>query len=219
MFFVIWLLILICCLSGCSHNGDIHMQISEESAYIEFEDNLHETGLPSQQKDTGVIHKSDNSGDIQEAGPIWEEAITTESEGNGILSSLEDIDLHAVDGTKQNYVFLYGNEEFSAQYTAENWKIVDSYKISNTQDMILICQALLNIHPVHGRDMQSIRTAEDMTFEWLQHNLAYAILPEDSPWRQNAKDVDLNPADQGKSFQEMYEDRTGRKFRVGDFIG
>lgn len=85
--------------------------------------------------------------------------------------------------------------------------------------MVSICQALLDVHPVHGSDMQSIRTAEDMAYEWLQHNLAYELLPEDNPWRRNAKDVDLNPEDQNKTFREMYEDRTGKEFRLEDLLG
>lgn len=67
--------------------------------------------------------------------------------------------------------------------------------------------------------MQSTRTAEDMAFEWLQHNLAYEFLPENNPWRENAKDVDLNPEDQNRTFQEMYEARTGKEFRLEDFLG
>ena len=53
-----------------------------------------------------------------------------------------------------------------------------------------------------------------MAFEWLQHNVAYAFLPDDSAWKRSAKDVDLNPADQGKTFQEMYEDRSGKTLRI-----
>ena len=129
-----------------------------------------------------------------------------------------EIALRDVDGNGKNYTFPYGGEDFKAQYTTDNWKIVDSYKITDTADMTAICQALLDVHPVHGRDMQSIRTAEDMAFEWQQHNLVYELLPEDNPWRRNAKDVDLNPEDQNKTLQEMYEDRTGKPFRLEDFI-
>ena len=55
--------------------------------------------------------------------------------------------------------------------------------------------------------MVSYRTPEDMAFEWQQHNFVYVMLPEESEWRQNVKDVDLDPKDQGKTYQEMYEDR------------
>ena len=147
-----------------------------------------------------------------------EEEAAAEPEESGKLSSVEDIGLHAVDETGKNYAFSYHQEEFSARYTPDNWKIIDSYKITDTDDMTIICQALSDVHPVHGRDMESFRTPEDMAFEWLQHNIAYAFLPDDSPWKRSAKDVDLNPADQNKTFEEMYEDKTGKKFRIEDFL-
>ena len=200
MSFIAWCLVLLCCLSGCSQNKITHTEIAENSA----------------QSEEAAVRESDDYEAIQESQQTDE--TTAKSEDVSLLSSVEDIDFHTVDETGRNYAFSYDNEEFSAQYTEDNWKIVNSYKITNVKDITLICQALLSVHPVHGRDMQSVRTAEDMAFEWLQHNLAYEFLPEDSPWKQNAKDVDLNPADQGKSIQEIYEDRTGRKFRMEDFI-
>ena len=147
-----------------------------------------------------------------------EEEMAAEPEESGKLSSVGDIGLHAVDETGKNYAFSYHQEEFSARYAPDNWKIVDSYKITDTDDILIICQALSDVHPVHGRDMESFRTPEDMAFEWLQHNIAYAFLPDDSPWKRSAKDVDLNPADQNKTFEEMYEDKTGKKFRIEDFL-
>ena len=150
---------------------------------------------------------AENDAQIQDEGE-------TEEPGAATL----EIALRDVDGNGKNYTFTYGGEDFKAQYTTDNWKIVDSYKITDTADMTAICQALLDVHPVHGRDMQSIRTAEDMAFEWQQHNLVYELFPENNSWRQSAKDVDLNPADQNKTLQEMYEDRTGKPFRLEDFI-
>ena len=55
--------------------------------------------------------------------------------------------------------------------------------------------------------MQSWRSPEDMMYEWVQHNLAYEYLPESSEWKIRAKDVDLNPEDQGKSMREMFNVR------------
>ena len=55
--------------------------------------------------------------------------------------------------------------------------------------------------------MKSYRSAEDMMDEWVKHNVVYDYLPEGSSWKNQAKDVDLNPADQGKSIKEMYESR------------
>ena len=43
----------------------------------------------------------------------------------------------------------------------------------------------------------------------MQHNLAYQILPDDSAWKEHAKDFDIDPADQGKSMYDIYRERTG----------
>lgn len=132
-------------------------------------------------------------------------------EEKGILSSPKDIELHDIDDENTSFEFTYDKTVFEAFYTYDNWKIVDSYRITNTADMEIICQALIEVNPIHGKDMVSYRTAEDMAYEWDQHNLAYKILSEDSPWRENAKDVDLNPDDQGKNILDFYLDRTGKK--------
>ena len=58
------------------------------------------------------------------------------------------------------------------------------------------------------------RTEEDMAYEWLQHNIAFMVLPKDDPLLEDAKNVDLDPADQGRSFREIYEDRTGKEFSL-----
>ena len=96
-------------------------------------------------------------------------------------------------------------------YTTDNWKIYDSYKIKNMVDMKDICQKLIDINPIHGSDMVSYRTSDDMVYEWFQHNIAYEILSDDNVWRMSAKDVDFDPQDQGKSLKEIYEDRTGKQ--------
>lgn len=126
---------------------------------------------------------------------------------DGLLSSADDIQLTDLDGG-YSFSFLYDGETFQANYTPDNWKIIDSYKINSKADIIIICGALIEVHPIHGRDMESWRTPEDMADEWLLHNIAYKLLPEDSQWRENARDVDLNPEDQGKSLYEIYKDRT-----------
>ena len=130
------------------------------------------------------------------------------------LNSTQDINFRDIDGTKTNYLFTYKNEDFSAKYTKDNWHIKDSYKITNEQDIAIICQALISVHPIHGKDMKSYRTVDDLVYEWQQHNLAYNILPDDNSWKEHAKDVDLNPEDQDKSLAEIYEDRTGTKLDV-----
>ena len=131
-----------------------------------------------------------------------------------VLSSTEDINLRDIDGKKTNYSFTYKNQDFSAKYTKDNWHIKDSYKIANAKDMGIICQALIDVHPIHGKDMKSYRTVDDLVYEWQQHNLAYNLLPDDNSWKSHAKDVDFNPADQGKSLAEIYEARTGSKLDI-----
>ena len=138
----------------------------------------------------------------------------TDSENVSALRSTKDINLRDLDGKKTNYTFTYKNEEFSAKYTKDNWHIKDSYKITNKNDLEIICQALIDVHPIHGKDMKSYRTADDLVYEWQQHNLAYSFLPDDNLWKSHAKDVDLDPADQGRSLEEMYEARTGSKLDI-----
>lgn len=133
------------------------------------------------------------------------------NESDTILKSTEDIQLKDADGNGKNYLFTYNDERYTAIYTKDNWKIVNSYKITNENDMAIICQALIDVHPIHGKDMTSYRTVDDLVYEWKQHNTAYKILPDDNPWKSNAKDVDLNPEDQGRTLEEMYEARTGKK--------
>lgn len=125
------------------------------------------------------------------------------------LQSTDDVALVPTDDYAQGYVFEYDGQEFIAYFDTYSWRVYDSYKITNHDDIVIICQALLNEHSVYGSDWASLRTAEDMAFEWEQHNLAYYLLPEDSSWREDAKDVDLDPDDQGKTFPEMYESRGG----------
>ena len=138
--------------------------------------------------------------------------------GSGILSSADDIGLHDLDGGGMNYAFTYGDEEFRTQYLYDCWTIFDSYKITNEDDMKIICQALIDTNPVHGKDLESYRTADDMTYEWQQHNLAYQYLPEDNGWRDDAANVDLDPQDQGRTIEEIYEARTGKDFDMKEYI-
>lgn len=144
---------------------------------------------------------------------------TAGNQASGILTSTADIGLTDSDGKGKNYVFTYGDSIYTAIYWEDHWKIMDSYLIGNSNDMIIICQALIDLHPIHGADHESYRTADDMAYEWLQHNIAYEFLPEDNVWRQKSKDVDFNPDDQGKSFIEIYEQRTGKEFKWSDVTG
>ena len=137
-------------------------------------------------------------------------------ENTSVLSYTEDINLRDLDGKKSNYLFTYKNQDYSAKYTKDNWHIKDSYKITDAKDIGIICQALIEVHTIHGKDLKSYRKVDDLVYEWQQHNLAYNLLPEDNPWRENAKDVDLDPADQGRSLKELYESRTGKEFNIND---
>ena len=141
------------------------------------------------------------------AAPETAFAVETEPLQTGILSAAADIALTDTDGQGTHYRFSYGDAEYSAVYTPDNWKIIDSWKITVQADITLICEALSAEHPIHGADMVSYRDAEDLAFEWVQHNLAYQLLGDDSPWKKNAADVDLNPADQGKTVYDLYRDR------------
>jgi len=161
----------------------------------------------AQSTDTGTENISNEDADFSE-----------KEQKSGILNEPLDINLRDTDGNGKNYLFTYDGEDFTAVYTTDNWKIYDSYKITNTEDITIICEALKSEHEVHGSDMESFRTAEDMAYEWLQHNIAYQFLSDDSPWKGHAKNVDLDPKDQGKSFDEIYEDRTGKEFKLEDFL-
>ena len=136
----------------------------------------------------------------------------------GILSEVDDVALTDLTGAGTDYAFIYDDVPYSAIYTPDNWEIKDSYKITNAMDMAIICQALINEHPIHGKDMVSYRTCDDMAYEWVQHNIAYSFLPEDSKWIESVKNVDFDPKDQGKSYRDLYEDRTGKKFDIPDIL-
>ncbi|WP_026653143.1 hypothetical protein [Butyrivibrio proteoclasticus] len=158
----------------------------------------------------------------KEAEAILESALFKSSEDVTVITGEDEdelvIEVISADGGEKNYTFVYYDETFSAIYTPDHWKIIDSYKITSASDMEVICQALIDIHPVHGADMVSYRSADDMAYEWLQHNVAYEYLPEDNAWRAKCKDVDFNPEDQGKTFYEIYEERTGEEFDFSLFV-
>ena len=124
-----------------------------------------------------------------------------------VLASAEEIILTDTDGNGTDYTFTYAGETFCAYYTPDNWKIVDSYKITDSAAIVRICTALKDAHPIHSADYESYRTPEDMAYEWEQHNLAYTVLDDSSPWKASAKDVDIDPKDQGKSLSDFYQER------------
>ncbi|MCR5556370.1 MAG: hypothetical protein K6F75_02280 [Butyrivibrio sp.] len=175
--------------------------------------------------DTSNSENSDSAATSGDGATTSGDGVTTSDDSasndastGGILKSAADINLASADGGTRNYTFTYNGETFKAKHTADHWTIYDSYKINSKSDMMIICQALIDLYPVHGSDMTSYRTAEDMTFEWQQHNLGYIFLGEKSEWASHLKDVDFDPADQGKTFDEIYKDRTGKEFKFSDFF-
>ncbi len=123
------------------------------------------------------------------------------------------IEIIDIDGKGKNYKFEYNDEIYKASYTKDNWHITDSFKIKDKEAITKICEKLIEIHPIHGKDLKSYRTVEDLVYEWEQHNIAYELLPEDSSWKKSAKNVDLDSKDQGKSLVEMFNIRTNKKMK------
>ncbi len=151
---------------------------------------------------------------------ITQEALNPESEdaSESFYESASDFVLTDTDGAGTNYTFDYDGETFSAVYTPDNWKIFNSYRISNASDMLIICSGLIDMHPVHGKDMVSFRTAEDMVYEWQIHNLAVQYLEDDDPLIEHASDVDFDPKDQGITIEEFYKSRTGKDLDISEFL-
>jgi len=110
------------------------------------------------------------------------------------------------------------DEDYEAEFQEDTWTIYNSCRIKNAKDILIICRALSEEHPVPSRDRESVRTPEDMAFEWEQHNLAYEQLPEGNHWRESSRNVDLDPDDQGKTFKEIYEERTGEELNLDTVI-
>jgi hypothetical protein len=138
---------------------------------------------------------------------------------SGLLTSAEDIALTAQDDQGKNYTFTYDNKEYTAIHTTDHWKIKNSYDINIEADMYIICQALIDLHQIHGKDMVSYRTADDMVYEWEVHNLAYAMISDDDPMKSHVQDVDFDPQDQGCSYEEIYYNHTGKEFDLSQFLG
>ena len=196
------------CLSGCSELPDYGSEVLERlSPALEDAEGLPSRAFNKLEEWLSAPGADGESGEA-EGWSAWSlpslGSLFTASE----LSSVDDVVLVPTDDYACGYVFNYGGEEFIAYFDTYSWRVYDSYKITNHGDIVIICQALINVHPVYGADWESWRTAEDMAYEWEQHNLAYQMLPVNSHWRDDAKDVDLDPDDQGKSFRDIYESRT-----------
>ena len=234
--YIIAPLILAAALTGC---GSLELTDAQKETVEELDNKLEETVTEAtQQLEESAAAISDNKDGIgqqlKEAEEMAKEAVaassaladavasekTTEdasaedSLADGILSSPSDIALTDTDGKGTDYTFLYDGQTFDAVYKPDNWKVYDSYKITNEADIIIICQALIDVHQVHGKDMASYRTADDMAYEWIVHNTAYELLPDGNELKDHAGDVDLDPKDQGRTLEEIYEDRTGKELTM-----
>ena len=139
--------------------------------------------------------------------PTAEVTSPAEPEYPSLISSADELGFADVTGYGENYCFSYGGEEFTALYWTDNWRILDSYKIRNSQDILLICSVLAELHPIHSADYSGWRTPEDMAYEWEQHNFAYDMSPEGSSYKVSSRDVDIDPKDQGRSAYDMLIDR------------
>ena len=140
-------------------------------------------------------------------GHLVEEPASTSAEQTGEPRVAPHIALNPVDDAGANYVLEYGDKVLDVYYQPDVWSVYESYLITDHDDLVTICRMLIDEHPIHGSDYESYRTAEDMAYEWEQHNYAYELLPADSPWRESVSNVDLDPEDQGKSLRELYKDR------------
>ena len=204
----------VACLAGCSKLSDYGSAVVEKlSPALEDADGLSSRALDKLDEwlsapGTDADGDADADGE-PEAGTGFSLPSLGALFGAGELSSVDDVALVPTDDYGCGYVFTYSGEEFTAYFDTYSWRVYDSYKITNHSDIVTICQALINEHPVYGADWESWRTADDMAYEWEQHNLAWQMLPANSHWRDDAKDVDLDPYDQGKSFRDLYESRTG----------
>ena len=196
------------CLTGCSELPDYGSEVLERlSPALEDADGLPSRAFNKLEELLSAPGADGESGESEGWGG-WSLPSLGSLFSASELSSVDDVVLVPTDDYACGYVFNYGGEEFIAYFDTYSWRVYDSYKITNHSDIVTICQALINVHPVYGADWESLRTAEDMAYEWEQHNLAYQMLPVNSHWRDDAKDVDLDPDDQGKSFRDIYESRT-----------
>ena len=132
----------------------------------------------------------------------------------GESPSLSETELELTETDDDIYAFSYGGETFTAQYTpyiGGNWKVVDSYKITNRADMVIICERLLKLNKVRGR-ITRWRTAKDMADEWEIHNRGYSLALAYSMEGAAArlKDVDMDKKDQGKTFDDFLAEFLGR---------
>ena len=150
------------------------------------------SGCGSKETEASTNAKADNSSNAGESGA---------DNYPSLLASTGDLNLRSDDS--EHYSFEYGGTTYSAEFQGNSWRIYDSYRIMNHEDMLLICQALTAEHPIPTADGKGNRTIQDLAHEWDQHNFAFTLLPEGSEWKERARHVDLNPEDQGKELMDF----------------
>ena len=169
-----------------------------------------DSAVPGDSPEKVTETAADTTAELTAPENIQKEELTTmevTSPATESLSPAESIGLCDTDGSGSTYTFTWDGEEFTALYWTDNWRVIDSYRIQDIESITLVCQALADTHPIHSADYSGWRTADDMAYEWVQHNIAYDFLPAGSSLSSSAKDVDLDPKDQGKSVYDMFLDR------------
>lgn len=187
-----------CLITACNKKAT-----EEASELVSFESIEDPVSSEEQAVESQTVEEAET---VEEARTSAGDA-STEPEIVPLLSSTEDIGLTSTDG--KNYTFTYDERQYTAIYTPDHWKVRDSYDINSTEDMTIICQALISEHPIHTRDMVSYRTAEDMVYEWEVHNIAYFLFSDENEAKTHARDVDFNPEDAGLTFEEYYDKYMG----------
>lgn len=77
----------------------------------------------------------------------------------------------------------YGNKEFYVNFQPGNVKLIDSYKINDEEEMLMIL-SIISIYPQY----KLTRKRKDLLNEWKCHNLAYKL----HFMRNNTRDTDLS---------------------------
>lgn len=133
---------------------------------------------------------------------------TTTTQVTTRAEAAQQVVLKDTDGQGRNFTFELGGVQFTAEFSyrydgKENWRVYDSYKITNESDMIAVCKALIAVHTIRGRDLVSLRTPQDMAEEWKIHNQVHEMLGE-GDIKEHCKDVDFDPDDQGKGYADYF---------------
>lgn len=77
----------------------------------------------------------------------------------------------------------YKGNDYYVEYTDTNIKILDSYKVTEEKDMLMIL-SIISIYPQY----KLTRKRKDLLDEWKAHNLAYKL----HLMRKHTRDTDLS---------------------------